>query len=82
MDLPHPVRRTGPARGPTADWKAHVGPAVNADFRQKWVELLRQVWLGFENREHSGRQPHRPELHRAAVPDAQDMMGIRRRGGR
>ena len=38
-------------RGPLAEWKAYTG-AVNSDFRQKWNELLRQVWLASRTRDN------------------------------
>ena len=68
IDLPHPLPARWPGRGPLADWKAHVGLGVNTDFRAKWTELLRQVWLGLENfGKHLGRQPDGPLVHRVAV---------------
>jgi hypothetical protein len=57
MDLPHPVPprwATAAGAGESA-WKADTGSGVNAGFREKWTELLRQVWLGIENaRNESG----------------------------
>ena len=45
MDLPHPVGR-GIQGQP---WKVDIGPNSNARFLELWNELLRQVWLGYEN---------------------------------
>ena len=57
IDLPHPLPARWPRpAAPSAGWKADVGGGVNTDFREKWTELLRQVWLGIENaRNTSGR---------------------------
>ena len=55
---------------------------MNADFRAKWSELLRQVWLGLENNANtSGSQPDRPGVRRAALRALKDMFNNRRRGG-
>lgn len=45
MDLPHPVGR-GIQGQP---WKVDVGGTSNTRFLELWNELLRQVWLGYEN---------------------------------
>ena len=48
---PHPRPRSLAASGgtPTGSWKQDIGDGVNSGFREKWTELLRQVWLGIEN---------------------------------
>jgi len=50
LDLPHGLPSRWPP-GPSSDqsWKQDTG-TVNSGFREKWTELLRQVWLGLENR--------------------------------
>lgn len=82
MDLAHPVPPQWTRSGPLADWKAHTGPSVNADFRQKWSELLRQVWLGVENRANtSGANPADPSYIALLCRALKDMLANRRRGG-
>jgi hypothetical protein len=82
VDLAHPVPPHWPgATGPLADWKAYTGP-VNDDFRQKWNELLRQVWLGVENRRNgSGPNPADPGHISLICKAIKDMLADRRRGG-
>ena len=81
FDLPHPI----PARwAPTGDtpWKADVGAGVNTDFRAKWSELLRQVWLGLENVTNTSGARPTDEAYIATLCRAlADMMNDRRRGG-
>jgi hypothetical protein len=79
LDLPHPL----PARwdGAGQAWKADTG-GINVDFRAKWSELLRQVWLGLENnRNTSGANP--TDLNYIALLSRalRDMFNDRRRGG-
>lgn len=82
MDLAHPVPPHWPGSGPLADWKGHTGPGVNTDFRQKWNELLRQVWLGVENRtNNSGSNPADASYIALLCRALKDMMANRRRGG-
>ena len=50
---PTTSRRGERPRGAGAPWKADIGAGVNTSFREKWSELLRQVWLGYENRKNS-----------------------------
>jgi hypothetical protein len=81
MDLAHPVPPQWDRVGPLADWKAHTG-AVNGDFRQKWSELLRQVWLGIENRRNeSGPNPTDASYIALLCRAMRDSLTNRRRGG-
>ncbi|HZC99991.1 MAG TPA: hypothetical protein VFA46_07310 [Actinomycetes bacterium] len=79
MDVPHAI----PAqwdRGGQA-WKVDVGE-VNVDFRAKWTELLRQVWLGLENnRNSSGANPTDGSYVALLCRALRDMFNDRRRGG-
>ncbi|WP_406356401.1 hypothetical protein [Streptomyces sp. NBC_00658] len=82
MDLAHPVPPQWAGSGPLTDWKAHTGAGVNSDFRQKWTELLRQVWLGVENRANtSGANPADPSFIALLSRALKDMLRNRRRGG-
>jgi hypothetical protein len=82
MDVAHPVPPHWPGSGALGDWKAHTGPGVNADFRQKWNELLRQVWLGVENRDNSsGSNPADSSYIALLCVALKEMMANRRRGG-
>ena len=64
------------------DWKSHVGLGVNADFRAKWFELLRQVWKGLENTNNtSGSNPTDPAYIALLCVAIKDMLNNRRRGG-
>ena len=83
LEPPHPVParwlRPGVADG---SWKQDVGDGVNSSFREKWTELLRQVWLGIENA-NNGIGPNATDKEYIAfLCDAlRDMMALRRRGG-
>jgi hypothetical protein len=82
LDLPHPI----PARWapPSTDtpWKQDVGAGVNTDFRAKWSELLRQVWLGLENATNTSGAKPTDEAYIATLCRAlADMFNDRRRGG-
>jgi hypothetical protein len=81
MDLAHPVPPLWTKEGPLADWKTLTGP-VNSDFRQKWNEFLRQVWLGIENRDNtSGPNTADPSYIALLARALKDMLTNRRRGG-
>jgi hypothetical protein len=81
LDLAHPVPPLWAGSGPLADWKALTGP-VNQDFRQKWSEFLRQVWIGVENRaNNSGANPTDPSYIALLSRALKDVLGNRRRGG-
>lgn len=84
MDLPHPIpsRWVGPAGGAESAWKTDIGSGVNADFRTKWTELLRQVWLGIENaRNETGPNATDREYVAFLATAIKDMLNNRRRGG-
>ena len=84
MDLPHPVpaRWVGPRDGGEQAWKSDTGSGVNTGFREKWTELLRQVWLGIENaRNESGPNATDKEYVAFLCNALKDMMNMRRRGG-
>ncbi len=83
LELPHPVpaRYATPAAG-ASGWKADTGSGVNTGFREKWTELLRQVWLGIENRKN-GIGPNATDREYVAFlcKALKDMFNMRRRGG-
>lgn len=81
LDLAHAVPPLWAGSGPLADWKELTGP-VNHDFRQKWSELLRQIWIGVENRaNNSGANPTDPSYIALLSRALKDLLGNRRRGG-
>lgn len=81
LDLAHAVPAPWAGSGPLADWKALTGP-VNQDFRQKWSEFLRQVWIGVENRNNdSGANPTDASYIALLARALKDVLGNRRRGG-
>ena len=83
LEPPHGVparwRRPGYA---DQSWRADTGEGVNTGFREKWNELLRQVWLGFENA-RNGIGPNATDREYVAFlcRSLRDMMTMRRRGG-
>jgi hypothetical protein len=83
MDLPHPIpARWCGGQGGEQAWKADVGSGVNTGFREKWTELLRQVWLGMENaRNETGPNATDREYVAFLANALKDMMNMRRRGG-
>jgi hypothetical protein len=81
LDLAHAVPPLWAGTGPLADWKGLTGP-VNHDFRQKWSEFLRQVWIGVENRRNeSGANPTDASYIALLARALKDLLGNRRRGG-
>jgi hypothetical protein len=79
LDLPHAVPARWDRDGQT--WKVDVGE-INVDFRAKWSELLRQVWLGLENnRNSSGANPTDGSYVALLCRALRDMFNDRRRGG-
>ena len=81
LDLAHPVPPLWASSSPLADWKALTGP-VNHDFREKWSEFLRQVWIGLENTaNNSGPNPTDPGYIALLSTAIKDLLGNRRRGG-
>jgi hypothetical protein len=83
LDLPHPVPERSRRPGfVDQTWRADTGDGVNTGFREKWTELLRQVWLGFEN-SRNGIGPNATDREYVAFlcQALRDMMTMRRRGG-
>ncbi len=82
FDLPHGYPSTAPGASEADSWKKSPGLTANADFRAKWTELLRQVWMGLENRSNaSGANPTDPAYVAQLCRALQDMMNDRRKGG-
>src|SRR5262245_5553472 len=82
MDLAHPVGPRASANGNGQDWKQHTGAGVNTSFREKWAELLRQVWLGYENRNNAVGANATDDAYVLLLCDTlRDMLNMRRRGG-
>lgn len=84
MDLPHPVPAAwvSPAAPAEAPWKLDTGAGVNSAFREKWSELLRQLWLGIENsRNLVGANATDAEYIALLCLALDDMLGNRRRNG-
>ncbi|WP_448004479.1 hypothetical protein [Agromyces bauzanensis] len=83
LEPPHtiPARWARPGL-PAESWKQDVGDGVNSGFREKWTELLRQVWLGMENA-NNGIGPNATDGEYIAFlcTALRDMMALRRRGG-
>lgn len=78
MDLPHPVGR-GVHGQP---WKHDVGPTINSRFIELWNELLRQVWLGYENDTNtSGAKPTDPSYVAYLCQTLSETLKLRRQGG-
>jgi hypothetical protein len=74
-DLPHP----GPEGQP---WKRDVGAAANTRFLELIGELLRQVWLGFENQNNSsGANPTDDTYLGYLCQTLGELLRMRRRGG-
>jgi hypothetical protein len=82
LDLPHPAPAWPADTGDRKDWKAHTGLGVNIDFRAKWSELLRQVWLGLENENNTSAAKPTDDSFIALLCGAiQDMLNNRRTRG-
>lgn len=78
MDLPHPV-----GRGVTGQpWKRDVGATINVRFLELWNELLRQVWLGYENDTNtSGAKATDPSYVAYLCQTLSELLKLRRQGG-
>jgi hypothetical protein len=78
VDLPHPP-------GPGIEgqpWKRDVGSTSNTRFLEVWNELLRQVWLGYENDSNtSGAKPTDSSFVAYLCRTLSEMLQLRRRGG-
>jgi hypothetical protein len=82
MDLAHPVGARATTNGSGQEWKQHTGAGVNTSFREKWAELLRQVWLGYENRNNAVGANATDDAYLLLLCDSlRDMLNMRRRGG-
>ena len=82
MDLPHGMPKGWTSPAGEAPWKLDVGNGVNTTFREKWTELLRQTWLGFENaRNQVGANATDREYVALLCQAIDDMLQMRRRGG-
>lgn len=80
LDLSHPI--PGPSSNGARDWKQHTSNGVNTSFRAQWAELLRQIWLGIENRSNfSGAKATDDAYLRLLCESLRDMLNMRRRGG-
>jgi hypothetical protein len=77
LDLPHPA-----AGIDGQPWKRDVGTTINVRFLELWNELLRQVWLGFENDSNSSGAKATDSSYIAYLCQTlSEMMQLRRRGG-
>ncbi len=84
LDLSHPLTARGVATNGNGahEWKQHTGNGVNTSFREKWAELLRQVWLGYENRSNAVGTNATDDAYLQLLCDSlRDMLNMRRRGG-
>jgi hypothetical protein len=80
MDLSHPVSAQGSSGA--RDWKQHTGNGVNTTFREKWSELLRQIWLGIENRNNAVGTNATDDAYLLLLCESlRDMLTMRRRAG-
>lgn len=80
-DLAHQLPRSTPVDG-TQPWKRDVGAGANTTFREKWNELLRQIWLARENAQNvAGANPTDDSYLVLLCDSLRDMMRMRRRGG-
>jgi hypothetical protein len=78
LDLPHPMSGAGAGQ----PWKRDVGPTVNTRFLELWNELLRQVWLGFENDTNSsGAKATDSSYVGYLCQTLGEMLRLRRQGG-
>jgi hypothetical protein len=81
MDLPHPLPHGHQAPGGDQPWKRDVGIA-NVRFRELWVELLRQLWIGYENVNNtSGTNPTDPAYIAEICRYLKDLLVMRRLNG-
>lgn len=81
MDLPHPLPPGRQSAEGEQPWKRDVGVA-NARFHELWVDLLRQVWIGYENATNSsGPKPTDPADIALICKYLKDMLVMRRLNG-
>ena len=80
LDISHPI--PVPTSNGVRDWKQHTGNGVNASFRAQWAELLRQIWLGIENRNNSSGANATDDGYLTLLCESlRDMLNMRRRAG-
>ena len=76
------ARKTRIARSVARSGNPAASTIANTDFRAKWTELLRQVWLGLKNNSNaSGANPTDPAYVALLCKALQDMMNNRRKNG-
>jgi hypothetical protein len=81
MDLPHPHPHRHQEPGGDQPWKRDVGIA-NVRFHELWVELLRQIWIGYENVNNtSGTNPTDPAYIAEICRYLKDLLVMRRLNG-
>ena len=80
MDLPHPLP-PGQRGADEQLWKRDTAVA-NVRFHELWQELLRQVWIGYENVTNtSGAKPTNPAYIAQVCRYLQEMLTMRRLNG-
>lgn len=80
MDLAHPLPPQYTSQT-SAPWKTDVGIA-NLRFREVWVELLREVWIGMENMTNTSGAKATDDSYIAELASLlSDMLGMRRKAG-
>lgn len=83
FEPPHPIPERWARPGLAASsWRLDTGDGVNLGFREKWTELLRQLWLGIENA-NNGIGPNATDREYVALlcNALRDMLAMRRRRG-
>ncbi len=81
MDLPHTLAHGHQAAAGEQPWKQDVGVA-NTRFHELWLDLLRQVWIGYENVNNtSGANPTDPAYIAEVCRYLKDMLDMRRLNG-
>jgi hypothetical protein len=82
FDLPHPMPGGVPGSMSSEVWKQAPGIVANTDFRSKWTELLRQVWIGLEyETATTSANPTDASYIALLCKTLEDMMNNRRRSG-
>ncbi|HEY0167646.1 MAG TPA: hypothetical protein VGB75_11455 [Jatrophihabitans sp.] len=78
LDLPHPAPRHIVGQS----WKQDAGPTANVRFLELWHELLRQIWLGFENDTNSSGAKATDDSYIGYICQTLgEMLQLRRQGG-
>jgi hypothetical protein len=83
FDLPHPLPGSSTvAAGGEVPWKLDVGNGVNTAFPERFNELLRQVWIGYENKVNQvGANATDAQYVGLLAQAIDDMLGNRRQSG-